>query len=200
MRTYSNVAKFGGAIHYFHQVPNGAGVMVPWGTVGGIVANPSPAHQYGVPTPSELDAEGFYQKLREDFDDFCERIQVGRLGYGGVPAGVNYGDAVLAWCMDSSISSSFLPALFRVFLRYYCEAQAGAPLAFANLDLTPGARIQRIGRAINALTMPVPAGGLLPTWPGASGGVRFFEAGIIDWYNNGGAVRGRPAGANRIPD
>jgi len=199
MRTYSNPAKFGGARHYFHEVPNGAGVMVPWGTVGATVANPSPAHQYGVPTPSELDAANFYQKLREDFDDFCERIQVGRLGYRGTPAGTNYGEAVLAWCMDSSISSSFLPALFRVFLRYYCEAQAGAPLAFANLDLTPGARIQRIGRAINALTMPVPAAGLSPAWPGASGGVNFFESSIIDWYNNGGAARGQPVGPDRIP-
>lgn len=199
MWTYRNAAKFGGGRHFFHEVSNGAGGMVPWGTVGGSVTNPSPAHQYGVPTPSELEAAGFYRKLREDFDNFCERIRIGTLGYRGAPAAGHYDKAVLAWCMDSSISSSFLPALFRVFVRYYCEAQGGAPLQFANLDLTACPRIRRIGRAINALTKPTPGPGLAPAWPGASGGVTFFESSIIDWYNNGGAVPTRPVGPNRIP-
>ena len=195
MWTYQDPIKFPSR-SYFHELKDAAGHSVPWGDPRGKITNPSPAHKYGVPTPNELQAAGFYKKLREDFDTFCELIQVTKLGPNGTTTG-NHKDAILAWCMEEAFSSAFLPAIFRVFVRFYCSAEPGSSVSFANLTLAPGGLIQRIGKAVNRITIPPNPPGP-PKWPVGSGAVEHFEKTIIDDYNNHRS-RHKPTGGDILP-
>ena len=195
MWTFQNSTKLGRS--YFHELKDAAGATVPWGDPTGIITNPSPAHKYGVPTPSELQSAGFYAKLREDFDTFCDLIKVKKLGPNGTRT-TNQRDAVLAWCMEESFSSAFLPSIFRVFVRFYCSTEPGSSITFANLNLTRGRLIERIGAAIDRISIPPNPPGP-PKWPTGSRAVTFFEQAIVTDYNNHGAASRRPTGANIIP-
>jgi len=169
--TYSDPAKFGGVGRFFLQVPpaGGGGGMLDWGAVGGSVPNPSPVHHYGVPSIEQLVNAGFYSRLRQDFDNFCERIEV---------SGANPILDIQNWILKSEVSSSFLPALFTVFVKYY-------GINGGNFDLNAGPRIRAIGRAIAGITAPPNPVTGAPDWAvfkGGGGVTRLVEQ-IIASYN-----------------
>ena len=169
--TYSSPLKFGGVRRFFLQVSpaGGGGGMLDWGAVGGSVPNPSPVHHYGVPSIEQLVNAGFYSRLREDFDNFCERISV---------SAANPIQDLQNWILKPEISSSFLPALFTVFVKYY-GVNGG------NFDLTAGARISAIGAAIAALAPPIDPVTGFPNWKliRGGGGVTYLVNQIIASYN-----------------
>jgi hypothetical protein len=143
--------------------------MLDWGAVGGSVPNPSPVHHYGVPSIEQLVNAGFYSRLRQDFDNFCERIEV---------SGANPILDIQNWILKSEVSSSFLPALFTVFVKYY-------GINGGNFDLNAGPRIRAIGRAIAGITAPPNPVTGAPDWAvfkGGGGVTRLVEQ-IIASYN-----------------